>query len=119
MSSSVNAGKLAASDKIWNWTISLEDSKGKSYIAGGTIDLVSKLPDSDIPQRSIGERPDPPSGYILSSKPDFSQGKTLFGANEIIYLKAWSDELEYRSIKDAVWTLMSASAISSSTANTS
>ncbi len=104
---SIDAGKLAASDKIWNWTISLEDSRGKSYVAGGTINLVSKLPDIETRQRPIGERPDPSSGYILSSKPDFSQGKTLFGKNETIYLKAWSDELEYHSIKDAVWKLMS------------
>lgn len=104
---SIEAKKLAVQDKNWNWTVSLEDTDGKSYIAGGTISLIPNMPGNFKDQSAIGDRLDPPSGYILSSKADFSAGRNLFGQNEMIYLKAWSDELEYRSIKDAVWTLTS------------
>ena len=103
---SIEAKKLFP-DKMWNWTISLEDNAGKNYIAGGSISLVPNMPDYAQKGSLINIENNPPSGYVLSSKADFSIQKNLFGENETIYLKAWSDKLNGQALKEAKWTLTS------------
>jgi NADH:ubiquinone oxidoreductase subunit 6 (subunit J) len=109
---SIDARKLAVDGNKWNWIVSLEDTDGKNYIAGGTIDIISRMRNFERPMASSVEPAMSPSGYILSPKADFSLSKNLFGENEMIYLKAWSDKLDYRTIKDAAWKLTSDSDIS-------
>jgi NADH:ubiquinone oxidoreductase subunit 6 (subunit J) len=101
--------KILSGEKIWNWTVSLEDEAGKSYIAGGSINLVAKLPSYARVGSDINNESNPPSGYLLSSKADFSSQQNLFGENQTIYLKAWSDNLSGVTLKDAKWTLISSS----------
>jgi NADH:ubiquinone oxidoreductase subunit 6 (subunit J) len=103
---SIEAKKLSP-DKIWNWTVSLEDNAGKNYIAGGSISLVPNLPATSTMGSLINNETNAPSGYAISSKADFSIQKNLFGENETIYMKAWSDKLNGETLKEAKWTLMS------------
>jgi NADH:ubiquinone oxidoreductase subunit 6 (subunit J) len=102
----IDAKKLS-SDKSWHWTVSLEDNAGKSYIAGGSLTLVPKIPSYTQVGSSINNEADPSSGYLLSSKADFTVQQNLFGLNETIYLKAWSDQLAGPVLKEAIWTLVS------------
>jgi NADH:ubiquinone oxidoreductase subunit 6 (subunit J) len=102
----IDAKKLS-SDKSWNWTVSLEDNSGKSYIAGGNINLVPKIPPYTQVGSEINNEADPPSGYMLSSKADYSLQRNLFGLDETIYLKAWSNRLAGPVLKEAIWTLIS------------
>ncbi len=108
---SIDAKKLAADGGKWNWTVSLEDKDGKNYIAGGTIDIISRMRNFERPIVAPFEPATSPSGYVLSPKADFSLSKNLFGENETIYFKAWSEKLDYLSIKDAAWKLTSDSDI--------
>jgi NADH:ubiquinone oxidoreductase subunit 6 (subunit J) len=104
---SIEARKLAAESDRWSWTVSLEDKDGKNYIAGGTIYVISNMRNFDRPASSPAEPTESPSGYVLSSKADFSSSQKIFGGNETIYLKTWSDSLDYLAITDAAWKLTS------------
>jgi NADH:ubiquinone oxidoreductase subunit 6 (subunit J) len=104
---SIEAKKLAAESDRWNWTVSLEDKDGKNYIAVGTIYVMPRARKIELQRVSPADRAESPSGYVLSPRADFSLSNNLFGENETIYLKAWSDKLDYLSIKNAVWKLTS------------
>ena len=99
--------KTLSSDKIWNWTISLEDQDGKSYIAGGSINLVPQIPSYAEIGSEINNENNTTSGYLLSANADFSRQQNLFGQNQTIYIKAWSENLAGGTLKDAKWTLVS------------
>ena len=46
-----------------------------------------------------------PDGYVISAKPDYSTKNTVFGKNQTIYLKAWSQNVNYGAVSNAVWTI--------------
>jgi NADH-quinone oxidoreductase subunit J len=101
----IDADRLRVADKVWDWTASLEDKSGRNYIAGGNFMLV---PDNS-PADAAGEpapETDDSDGYILSANSDFSTQTNVFGEAQTIYLKVWSDRLDYSTVIDARWTLM-------------
>jgi NADH:ubiquinone oxidoreductase subunit 6 (subunit J) len=103
---SVDTKKLPSGEKIWDWTLSLEDKTGKNFIAGGNIGLVPELPPTASQVESALEM-NKPSGYILSSNSDFSTRNTLFKDGQTIYLKAWTNDLDYNTITDATFKIAS------------
>ncbi|HBC47690.1 MAG TPA: hypothetical protein DCZ43_11635 [candidate division Zixibacteria bacterium] len=101
--------KTLSGDKVWNWTVSLEDQAGKSYIAGGSINLVPQIPSYADIGSEINNEYNTASGYLLSPNADFSRQQNLFAQNQTIYIKAWSENLAGGTLKDAKWTLVSSS----------
>lgn len=105
---SIDARELADKDKQWNWTVTLEDKHGKNYIAGGNLMLIAKRDENSSRIDPIGDQSGV-SGYLLSPKPDFSSKSHIYGKDQTIYMKAWSQDVSDAAISEAIWTLMSTS----------
>ena len=102
----INAKDLPSSDKIWNWTAAIEDKSGVNYIASSSLGLADKIPPVNPNVEPNLER-SRTSGYVLSAQPDFSTKNSLFTPKQMIYLKVWSDNVNYSDISAAFWTLTS------------
>jgi len=100
----INIRDLPSQDKIWNWTAVLEDKAGINYIASSNLGLSPEVPPNDALVQPLIERTQP-DGYVISSKADFSTKNTLFKKGQTIYLKVWSQDVNYRNISDASWIL--------------
>lgn len=101
---SISVKKLPSHDKIWNWTAVLEDKAGKNYIASSNLGLSPEVPANDDMVQPWAERKQP-SGYILSAEADYSTRNTLYKEGQTIYLKIWSQDVDYQSITDASWII--------------
>ena len=90
----------------WSWTVSMEDAQGQNYIASGAFTL-SQQKLARV-SRAIN-RPDPVkgSGFIISGNSDFSTMERIFGKGQTIYIKIWSDKLNYGSVSKAEWVILS------------
>jgi NADH:ubiquinone oxidoreductase subunit 6 (subunit J) len=103
-SASVEAGDLYSGGSQWHWTANIRDTLGGSYGAIGSIKLIN--PKSNLSRFS---RPAPEFeagyGYVISDSPDFSTTQNVFPRDQMIYLKIWSDNVDYKAISNAVWIL--------------
>jgi NADH:ubiquinone oxidoreductase subunit 6 (subunit J) len=103
---SVDVNRLPDREKIWDWTLSLEDKSGVNYIAGGNLGIVPELPPNETRNDIFGES-DNPEGYILSADPGFSTKNMLFKEGQTIYIKAWKNGLNYNAVIDASLKIVS------------
>ena len=105
---SVDSGDLIKSGRQWNWTATLEDRAGENYIASGFVAIVPQKVFNYSTVEPLSEQKYL-NGYILSPGSDFQTRTNVFNDGQIIYLKLWSDQVEYGSVSNAVWTLTSQS----------
>jgi NADH:ubiquinone oxidoreductase subunit 6 (subunit J) len=105
---SINVKKLPPQNKIWNWIAVIEDKSGKNYIASSNLGLSPEVPSTDDMVQPMVEK-NQSYGYVISSKSDFSTKNTLFKDGQTIYLKVWSQDVNYRNITEASWMLTSIS----------
>lgn len=103
-SASVNAGDLYDGGSQWHWTANIRDTLGGSYGAVGSIKLMNQRMDFSkfarpVPEFAAG------NGYVITDSPDFSSMQNIFSSNQVIYLKVWSDKVDYSAISNAAWIL--------------
>lgn len=103
---SIDSGKLISSGRQWNWTATLEDQAGTNYIASGFVAIV---PQNAVDYSAVEPESEQkyPNGYILSPKADYSTKTNVFNDGQTIYLKVWSDHVDYSSVTGAEWRLAS------------
>jgi NADH:ubiquinone oxidoreductase subunit 6 (subunit J) len=101
---SVSVKNLPSHDKIWNWTAVLEDKAGKNYFASSNLGLSPEVPSNDDMVQPFIEK-NLPQGYILSSKADYSTKNTLYKDGQTIFLKVWSQDVNYANIARASWII--------------
>ena len=100
------SNSAASSQSKWNWTVNMEDGRGKNYVASGAFTLT----DQKVTRASRQiRRPDPEreSGYVISSNSDFSTMDRVFGKDQTIHIKAWNDILDYGLVSKAEWVIYS------------
>jgi NADH:ubiquinone oxidoreductase subunit 6 (subunit J) len=102
----IDAKKLLAKDRDWNWTALLEDKTGKNYYAFGHVALVPQLSFVNA-GGSAPEENKRATGYILSANSNYSTSNVYFDKSQTIYLKIWSDDVDNRQVSNAVWKLTS------------
>jgi len=110
---SVEVSDLPASGSRWDWLVTLEDTTGRNYIAGGVFVIVPQSPRHLVGAGAAMET-NALSGYILSPNSDFSSTGNGFGPNETINLKIWTDRVDYKRIIDATWKVTCATDTSAS-----
>lgn len=103
-SASVEADDLYSGGSQWHWTANIRDTLGESYGAVGSIKLIDRKATLSrfarpIPRFAGG------NGYVISGHPDFSTTQSIFSGDQMIYLKIWSDNVDYSAISNAVWIL--------------
>jgi NADH:ubiquinone oxidoreductase subunit 6 (subunit J) len=103
---SVNVKNLPSQEKILNWTAVIEDKSGRNYFASSNLGLSPEVPSREDLVQPLIEK-NQPQGYVLSSKSDYSTKNTLFKAGQTIYLKVWSQDVDYQSISKAAWIISS------------
>lgn len=105
-SASIDVADLPSADSQWSWTVDLEDTLNQNYLASGSFDVYPKDPNNYM---SLPARNDEgiASGYIISSKSDYSTMDTLFIYGQSINLKVWSDGVNYGAIRSAKWVISS------------
>ncbi len=105
-SASIEISDLPSNDIQWSWIVDLEDTLNQNYLASGLFTVRAKDPDNYI---SLPTRSDEglASGYMISSKSDFSTTDTLFTHGQSINLKVWSDKVNYGAIRSAKWVVSS------------
>ena len=103
-SASVAISELPEKQGGWDWTIDLEDSSGRSYIAAGSFVMVDNLDETDRYRPDISRENE---GYVISANPDFSTFDLIFAGNQTAYIKIWSDKVNYDAVTKAVWKISS------------
>ena len=103
-SASVNANDLYSGGSQWHWTANIRDTLGGSYGAVGSIKLMKKGLNLSqfarpVPEFAAG------NGYVISDSPDFSTMQNIFSGDGTIYLKIWSNRVDYDAISNAAWIL--------------
>jgi NADH:ubiquinone oxidoreductase subunit 6 (subunit J) len=102
---SIEADKLESTSGIWDWTVTLDDKTGGNYIAGSNIMIVPQNPPSSLSTEPQAVPNNDPNGYIISANSDFSTKNTIFGKDQTIYLKAWSQNVNYAAVSHAIWMI--------------
>ncbi len=101
---SIDASDLSKKGLKWHWAANIKDTLGESFGAVGGINII----DDELWLKQLAEpAPESPegNGYILSAGSDFSTKQTVFSDEQNIYLKIWSDNVNYDAISNAVWIL--------------
>lgn len=100
----VEVSNLSIKNTKWHWTANIKDMLGESYGAAGGINVIN---DEFWQTRFAKPAPEPAegNGYILSASPDFSTEQTVFSNEQSIYLKIWSENVNYDAISNAVWII--------------
>lgn len=100
----IEVSDLSAEGSKWNWSANIRDTLGESYGAVGGINIIG---DEFWQTRFAKPAPGPAegNGYTLSASPAFSTGQTVFSEAQSIYLKIWSENVNYDAISNAVWIL--------------
>lgn len=102
---SIDAEKLESTSGIWDWTVTLDDKAGGNYIAGSNLMIVPLSPPSNLNTDPPAAPNNDPNGYIISANSDYSTKNTIFGKNQTIYLKAWSQRVNYGAVSGALWII--------------
>ena len=102
---SIDAGELKSTSGIWDWTVTLDDQAGGNYIAGSNLMIVPQSPPSNLSADPLAAPNNDPNGYIIPANSDFSTKNTIFGKNQTIYLKAWSQNVNYGAVSNALWVI--------------
>jgi NADH:ubiquinone oxidoreductase subunit 6 (subunit J) len=102
----IDSEKLIQAGREWNWTATLEDKAGTIYIPSGLVAIVPQNAVEYSPVEPESEQKYP-YGYILSPNADFSTRSKVFSDGQTIYLKVWSEQVDYRSVTEAEWRLTS------------
>lgn len=99
---SLDLSDLPPSPSGWSWTVDIEDGKGESYVAGGFFSISGEMSAARVfpVTKSEGK-----SGYLLSSKADFSTADRMFAPGQTVYIKVWSDKVDQNSIVTASWKI--------------
>lgn len=106
---SIDISKLPSDHPRWNWTINIEDRRGKSYVAAGYF--VVTTDDSRKPKVLLAKFTNKKNGYLLSANSDFSTTDRFFSRGRKAYMKAWTDRLDINSVEKAEWVLTTESDI--------
>ena len=100
----LDLSKMPSDQSLWNWTIDIEDKNGQSYVAGSYFRMIEQ---QNAP-RGLPSKIEPgKSGYILSSRADYSSTDSVFSRGQNAFLKVWSDKVDNGSLSKAVWTILS------------
>jgi NADH-quinone oxidoreductase subunit J len=102
---SIDAEKLESASGVWDWTVTLDDKSGGNYIAGSNLMIVPQSPPPNVSTDPPTVPNNDPNGYVISANSDYSTQNTIFGRNQTIYLKAWSQNVNYGAISNALWTI--------------
>lgn len=101
---SIETSDLLTEGKSWHWTANIKDTLGESFGAVGGINIIN----DELWQTHFAKpAPEPAedNGYILSASPGFSTEQTVFSDKQSIYLKIWSEKIDYDAISNAVWII--------------
>ena len=103
----LETGDLPDGAGIYGWSARLEDKEGLDYSAFGSFTVVNK---DELSAPGISGKSDeiPSNGYIMSSDAGFSTLNTEFPLGQNIYLKIWSDGVDYNSLTAAEWHIFRA-----------
>ena len=101
---SINISDLSGMDMKWHWSANIRDTLGESFGAVGSINIINGELDQ---AQFVKPAPEPAegNGYILSASPDFSTEQTVFSSEQSVYLKIWSEKVNYDAISNGVWIL--------------
>ena len=77
-----------------------EDSRGSTFNDAGQVVFAAVLEDGS--EGIFVASRDP---LTLSKNPDFSTEDTVFNFGETIYIRAWSDQVDFNAIKESGWQL--------------
>jgi len=101
---SIDISDLLTEGMKWHWAANIRDTLGESFGAAGGINIIN----NELWQIEFAKpapKPAEGNGYILSATSDFSTEQTVFSHGQNIYLKIWSEKVNYDVISDAVWIL--------------
>lgn len=99
--------QLPGGTDLYGWSARLEDRAGNDYSAFGSFRIVNKNSRS-ISSKNRNTRPAAGSGYIVSSNAGYTTSDTVFSKGQNIYLKIWSEAVDYGAISTADWHIFKA-----------
>jgi NADH-quinone oxidoreductase subunit J len=100
----IETSDLMTDGMKWHWTANIRDTMGESFGAVGGINIIEH---ESWQTQFAKPAPEPAegNGYILSASSDFSTEQTVYSDKQSIYLKIWSDNVDYDAMSNAVWIL--------------
>jgi len=97
-----DADQIPSETGLYGWSARLEDETGEDYSAFGSFRVVNEIAES-ISGVKLKTGPGAGYGYIISSNAGFTSSDTIFSWGQNIYLKIWSEDIDYSSISKAEW----------------
>lgn len=99
---SFDTDRIKTETGLYGWSARLVDKYDNDYSAFGSFIL---LDENEKPGPGADPKPveNTGSGYILSSNSGFTKSNNEFNAGCNIYLKVWSEGVDYNSMSSAEW----------------
>lgn len=93
-------GRVGENIGLYDWSAILKDNSGNDYSAFGSFRIYKNK--ANGPHRPVGiSRPE--QGYVISSNSAYTTVDTVFSLGQNVYLKMWSNGVDYGQIATAEW----------------
>jgi NADH:ubiquinone oxidoreductase subunit 6 (subunit J) len=104
---SFNTDQLPDDAGLYGWSARLEDQAENNYSAFGSFKVLGQNA-ATSPGKKLSTRTESGNGYVISSNAGYTTFDTAFSMGQNVYLKIWSEDVDYRSIAMAEWHIFKA-----------